>query len=92
MKKNIHPKYEETTFTCLCGNTFKTGSTKSNVRIEICSHCHPFYTGEQRFVDTAGRVDKFKKKYASYNKSSETAESEKVVTSSENSTAKKTKK
>lgn len=68
MKKDIHPKYEETTYTCLCGNSFKTRSTKTNVRVEICSQCHPFYTGEQRFVDTAGRVDKFKKKYASYKK------------------------
>ena len=75
MKKDIHPKYEETTYTCLCGNSFKTGSTRSNVRVEICSQCHPFYTGEQRFVDTAGRVDKFKKKYASYNKSADDAKS-----------------
>ncbi|MDR0676237.1 MAG: 50S ribosomal protein L31 [Elusimicrobiota bacterium] len=63
MKKDIHPKYAQTDFTCICGNVIKVGSTKKNVKIEICSKCHPFFTGEQRFVDTAGRVDKFKKKY-----------------------------
>jgi len=63
MKKGIHPNYEETKYTCICGNSFKVGSAKKDVKIEICSNCHPFFTGEQRFVDTAGRVDKFKKKY-----------------------------
>jgi large subunit ribosomal protein L31 len=63
MKENIHPKYVETTVTCGCGNTFKTRSTLKEIRIEICSECHPFYTGKQKFVDTAGRVEKFQKKY-----------------------------
>ncbi|MFZ3170985.1 MAG: 50S ribosomal protein L31 [Carboxydocellales bacterium] len=63
MKEGIHPKYEETTVTCACGETFTTGSVKPNLRVEICSKCHPFYTGKQRFIDAGGRVDKFKKKY-----------------------------
>ncbi|MCL4442022.1 MAG: 50S ribosomal protein L31 [Clostridia bacterium] len=63
MKEGIHPKYQETTVTCACGETFKTGSVKPNLRVEICSKCHPFYTGKQRFIDAGGRVDKFKKKY-----------------------------
>jgi large subunit ribosomal protein L31 len=79
MKKDIHPKYEQTNYTCLCGNSFTTGSTRTNVRIEICSKCHPFYTGEQRFVDTAGRVDKFNKKYASYKKPSESVATQPTV-------------
>lgn len=67
MKADIHPKYEEVTVTCSCGNTFKTKSTigKEAMNIEICSECHPFYTGKQRIVDTAGRVDKFNKKFGS---------------------------
>jgi large subunit ribosomal protein L31 len=63
MKEGIHPKYVETTVTCACGETFTTGSVKPNLRVEICSKCHPFYTGKQRFIDAGGRVDKFKKKY-----------------------------
>lgn len=63
MKEGIHPKYEETTITCACGETIKTGSTRKDLKVEICSKCHPFYTGKQRFVDSGGRVDKFKKKY-----------------------------
>ncbi len=63
MKDKIHPKYEECTVTCGCGNTFSTRATVKELRIEICSTCHPFYSGKQRFVDTAGRVDKFMKKY-----------------------------
>lgn len=63
MKDNIHPKYVETTVTCGCGNNFKTRSTLKEIRVEICSECHPFYTGKQKFVDTAGRVEKFQKKY-----------------------------
>jgi large subunit ribosomal protein L31 len=65
MRKNIHPKYEEATVTCACGNTFKTRSTKPVIKVEICSHCHPFFTGTQKLMDTAGRVDKFSKKYKS---------------------------
>ena len=64
MKKNIHPEYfEEVVFTCACGNRIKTGSTKKNMEVEICSACHPFFTGKQKYVDTAGRVEKFKRKY-----------------------------
>ena len=65
MKKNTHPKYyEEASFVCACGNTFKVGSTKPEVRIELCNLCHPFYTGKQKFVDTARRVEKFQDKIA----------------------------
>jgi len=64
VKKEIHPKYFRTTVTCACGNSFETGSTKQNLRVEICSKCHPFYTGTRvRVVETGGRVDRFKKKY-----------------------------
>lgn len=63
MKPAIHPNYKTTTVTCACGNSFETGSIKENVRVEICSACHPFYTGKQKFLDAGGRVDKFKKKY-----------------------------
>lgn len=64
MKKGIHPRYVDCTVTCGCGNTFQTRATVPELRIEVCSACHPFYTGKQRFVDAAGRVDKFIKKYA----------------------------
>jgi len=64
MKKGIHPEYQECTVICACGNTFKTRSTKKEIRVEICSQCHPFFTGKQKIVDTAGRVEKFRKKYA----------------------------
>ena len=63
MKKDIHPKYEEATVTCGCGNKFTTRSTKKNIAVEICSVCHPFFTGKMKYVDTAGRVEKFQKKY-----------------------------
>ncbi|HHW48262.1 MAG TPA: 50S ribosomal protein L31 [Clostridiaceae bacterium] len=63
MKEGIHPKYGEAVVRCACGETFTTGSTKKELRVEICSKCHPFFTGKQKFVDTGGRVDKFKKKY-----------------------------
>ncbi len=64
MKKGIHPKYVETTVACGCGETFKTRSTKSKIVVEVCSKCHPFYTGKQKFVDAAGRVDRFKRKFS----------------------------
>jgi large subunit ribosomal protein L31 len=60
VKKDIHPKYDKTTVTCGCGNTFETRSTAGDINVEICSACHPFYTGKQKLVDTAGRVDKFR--------------------------------
>ncbi len=63
MKADIHPKYVNTVVTCGCGNTFETRSTQPEIKVEICSNCHPFYTGQQKFVDTAGRVEKFQKKY-----------------------------
>ena len=63
MKENIHPKYNQTTITCACGNVIETGSTKSDIRVEICSKSHPFFTGRQKLVDTGGRVDKFKKRF-----------------------------
>lgn len=63
MKEGIHPKYEDTTITCACGEVFKTKSTRSDIRVEVCSKCHPFYTGKQKLVDTGGRVDRFKKRF-----------------------------
>ncbi len=63
MREGIHPDYKETTITCACGNVIKTRSTKSDIRVEICSKCHPFYTGKQKLVDTGGRVDRFKKRF-----------------------------
>ncbi|MBM3166124.1 MAG: 50S ribosomal protein L31 [Chloroflexi bacterium] len=64
MREKIHPKYyHDARVVCSCGNTLTTGSTKKELRVELCSKCHPFYTGEQRIVDTAGRVERFKRKY-----------------------------
>lgn len=63
MKKDIHPQYHKAKITCICGETFETGSTKKEVRVEICSKCHPFYTGSQRTIETGGRADRFRKKY-----------------------------
>ncbi|NLP37312.1 MAG: 50S ribosomal protein L31 [Firmicutes bacterium] len=63
MKKDIHPKYQKATVTCACGNTFETGSTRKELKVDICSNCHPFFTGKQKFVDTGGRVERFKRKY-----------------------------
>ncbi|NDU79806.1 MAG: 50S ribosomal protein L31 [Ferrovum sp.] len=67
MKADIHPTYQEVTVTCSCGNSFQTRSTlgKPRLSVEVCSACHPFYTGKQKIVDTAGRVEKFRQKYAS---------------------------
>ncbi len=62
MKKDIHPQYEEATVYCSCGNTFTTRSTKKELHVELCSQCHPFYTGKQKLVDSGGRVDRFKKR------------------------------
>jgi len=63
MKKGIHPEYVECRVTCACGNTFLTRDTKPEIRVEICSQCHPFFTGKQKLIDSAGRVEKFRKKY-----------------------------
>ncbi|OFV97095.1 MAG: 50S ribosomal protein L31 [Acidobacteria bacterium RIFCSPLOWO2_12_FULL_54_10] len=65
MKPGIHPEYSQVTVICACGSVFKTGSTKKGeIRLEICSNCHPFFTGKQKLIDTAGRVERFQKKYA----------------------------
>lgn len=64
MKAEIHPKFYTATITCSCGNVFQTGATKQALRVEICSKCHPFYTGEQRIVDTQGRVERFRRRYS----------------------------
>jgi large subunit ribosomal protein L31 len=64
MKPDIHPVYNQTKVRCACGNEFMTGSTKENIRVEICSKCHPFFTGKQKLIDTAGRVERFRRKYA----------------------------
>jgi large subunit ribosomal protein L31 len=63
MKKDIHPKYEPTTVTCACGNVMEIHSTVKDIKVEICSNCHPFFIGKQKLVDTAGRVERFKRKY-----------------------------
>ena len=63
MKEKIHPKYEMTTISCACGNVIETRSTSKAIKVEICSACHPFFTGKQKLVDTAGRIERFKKKY-----------------------------
>ncbi|MDR1166331.1 MAG: 50S ribosomal protein L31 [Deltaproteobacteria bacterium] len=64
MKKDIHPQFKEVTATCACGAEFTTGSVLDRIRVEICSSCHPFFTGKQKLVDTAGRVERFQRKYA----------------------------
>ncbi len=66
MKKDIHPKYAETKIRCACGNEIEVGSTRDNITVEICSSCHPFFTGKQKLVDTAGRIERFRKKYAKF--------------------------
>jgi large subunit ribosomal protein L31 len=63
MKEGIHPNFEKCTVNCACGNTFESASTKGNIKVEICSKCHPFYTGKQKLVDSGGRIDKFNKRF-----------------------------
>ena len=63
MEEGIHPQYFDTTLKCACGNVIATGSTKENITVEICSKCHPFFTGKQKLVDTGGRVEKFRKRF-----------------------------
>jgi large subunit ribosomal protein L31 len=70
MKKGIHPKYYSTSVHCACGNEFEVGSTAQEIQVEICSKCHPFFTGKQKLVDSAGRVERFRRKYAKLNKKS----------------------
>ena len=66
MKNDIHPDYKTTTVTCACGNAIEVGSTKQDITVEICSKCHPFFTGKQKLVDTAGRIERFRKKYEKF--------------------------
>ncbi len=68
MKKGIHPEYSETVIKCACGSEVTIGSTKKDIKVEICSKCHPFFTGKQKLVDTAGRIERFKRKYAKFQK------------------------
>jgi large subunit ribosomal protein L31 len=63
MREGIHPDYQQTTIRCICGATYPTGSTKKDIRVEVCARCHPFFTGKQKVVDTGGRVSRFNKKY-----------------------------
>jgi large subunit ribosomal protein L31 len=63
MKKDLHPDYKETVITCACGQVIHTRSTKQNIRVDICSNCHPFFTGEKKYVDSAGRIERFKQRY-----------------------------
>jgi large subunit ribosomal protein L31 len=80
MKANIHPKYENVTITCACGNAFESRSTAKDIRVEICSNCHPFFTGKQKLIDTEGRVDRFQKKYQKVKDAAEAkAEAKKVA-------------
>ncbi|MCU0411135.1 MAG: 50S ribosomal protein L31 [Bacteroidetes bacterium] len=75
MKKGIHPAYKRAIVTCVCGNSFETRSTTGNLHVELCSSCHPFFTGKQKLVDSAGRVERFNKKYAKNKEAAATATS-----------------
>ena len=75
MKKDIHPEYHKTIVHCACGNEFETGSTQKEIRVEICSKCHPFFTGKQKLVDSAGKIERFKRKYAKFEKIQEPKDS-----------------
>ncbi len=69
MKKDTHPEYFEATVKCACGNEITVGSTKPEIKVEICSQCHPFFTGKQKLIDTAGRIERFRRKYAKFQSS-----------------------
>ena len=73
MKTDIHPEYHETTIRCACGNVLEVGSTREDIRVEICSKCHPFFTGKQKLIDTAGRIEKFRRRYAKHYETKEEA-------------------
>lgn len=75
MKKDIHPTYVNSSIVCVCGNVIETRATQPEIHVEICSNCHPFYTGKQKLLDTAGRVERFKQKYAKLKKTAPAAES-----------------
>ncbi|MDQ3955370.1 MAG: 50S ribosomal protein L31 [Actinomycetota bacterium] len=85
MKKEIHPDYVETRVTCSCGNSFTTRSVKSELHVELCNKCHPFYTGKQKLVDTGGRVERFQKKYAATRAKAEAAAAERETGSTDES-------
>src|SRR3982751_1953568 len=91
MKPEIHPNYVEATVTCACGSTFQTRSTKPVIRLEICSSCHPFFTGRQKFVDTAGRVERFQKRFAKTGGETIKAKKTKVMAKGQKSTILKKK-
>jgi large subunit ribosomal protein L31 len=74
MKQGIHPEYTETTISCLCGSVITTKSTKKDIKVEICSQCHPFITGKQKIIDTAGRVERFNRRYAAQGEKGQTSE------------------
>ena len=76
MKKEIHPEYKETKITCICGNVIETSSTAQDIHVEICSRCHPFFTGKQKLIDTAGRVERFQRKYGDYRKKKDAKDAE----------------
>jgi len=73
MKADIHPDYTTTEITCACGNVIEAGSTKKGIKVEICSSCHPFFTGKQKLIDTAGRIERFRKKYEKFQNQKEKA-------------------
>jgi len=75
MKKDIHPEYHKTIVHCACGNEFETGSTQKEIRVEICSKCHPFFTGKQKLVDSAGKIERFRRKYAKFEEAQEPKDS-----------------
>jgi len=84
MKKGIHPTYYQAKVTCVCGNTFTVGSTKKEIKVDVCSACHPVFTGKQKIVDSAGRVEKFLRKYAKFEqKKAEAQKAEKAANSEE---------
>ncbi|UCH19410.1 MAG: 50S ribosomal protein L31 [Deltaproteobacteria bacterium] len=74
MKNDIHPEYHETSIRCACGNVIEVGSTKKDIRVEICSACHPFFTGKQKLIDTAGRIERFRRKYEKFQKQENTTQ------------------
>ena len=92
MKEGIHPEYFETTITCACGEVIKTRSTKKNIKVGICSKCHPFFTGKQKFLDTAGRLERFRKKYGNKVSEAKSAPEVKQTKKSEAKSAPEVKK
>jgi large subunit ribosomal protein L31 len=79
MKKDIHPEYYQSNIRCHCGHEFQAGSTKESISVEICSRCHPFYTGKQKLVDSAGRIERFRRKYEKYEEAKAATQSEETV-------------